>query len=72
MSTDARETGFTARVHQGHAANFRRKIDLVEDGISLDRLLSTIGVAAQKQMITDVVLEELQLAADNRRRLLRR
>ena len=72
MSTDARETDFTARVHQGHAANFRRKIDLVEDRISLDRILATIAVAAQKQMITDVVFKELQVAAGNRRRLLRR
>ena len=72
MSTDASKTGFTARVHQGHVANFRRKIDLAENRSSLDRILSTISAAAQKQMIADVDLEELQVAAGNRRRSLRR
>ena len=70
MMTDARDTGFQNRVHQGHLENFRRKIDSAENKPELESVLSTIEAAATRQMISTSDLDELRNSVFNRRQAL--
>jgi len=53
MSTDVQDPGFQSRVHQGHTANFRRKIESAENRRTLEQIRGTIDAAASKEMISE-------------------
>jgi|GEM_PF-2211799 len=66
MSTDVQNAEFYARVHQGHVANFRRKIESAENRQALEQVRGTIDAAAAKDMINEDDRRELQEEATSR------
>jgi len=62
--TEERDPGFSARVHQGHVDNFLRKVESAETREALQRLTETIGIAVERQFITDASRVELLAAIE--------
>lgn len=60
MSADVQDPEFHARVHQGHVANFRRKIESAESRRVLEQVRETIDAAAAKEMISEEDRSKLQ------------
>jgi hypothetical protein len=70
MNNDASDSGFYARVHQGHVENFKRKITSAERESDLQGVARSIDAAAEKKMIDDADCNVLRDAVNARRRAL--
>ena len=61
MSSD-QDAAFSERVHQGHVANFLRKVGSAENQEMLQRLHEIIDFAFEKQMIDEAGRDDLYAA----------
>ena len=67
MAKQPDDSGYHQRVHLGHFANFQRKLTAAESQEQLERVISSIEVAAARNMFAATDHESLTKLIEGRR-----